>query len=91
VLECWIIDKSIDHMGKCIDHAIGVCGIMGTAIRDHINVCDRCNQKYRIGIKNDRVKLTPQYTIEEGTRKMNQFRYSVPRDISRWIPTGKSN
>lgn len=93
-LECWIIDKMIEHIECCPDSAFNLdCGVQGTAIRDHINLCHDCNVRYRIGRKRlsalTLARTVPPVNVPDTTARLNKFRYSVPRDLNRWIPTGR--
>lgn len=90
MLECWIIDKAVKHMLGCEAYKVGDCGQRGTELGEHINECDRCNKKYRIGSHASVVqKLRVNEGVPDNTARLNQFRYSVPRDLNRWIPTGR--
>jgi hypothetical protein len=90
-LECWIIEKAFAHLSACPDMMlVGMCGVEGPGIRDHVNDCQACNQNYRIGKKTTttkKVSVVP-LNADRVTARLNQFRYSVPRDL-RWYPSGR--
>lgn len=98
-LECWIIDKAKAHiLNDCIGSISSLPSNVlhrhvmehqpGPSIRDHINDCDRCNQKYRIGKTTTKGKASAGQTKRtDHTARLNRYRYSIPRIDHAWIPT----